>query len=136
MKNPKITLAALALTLVSTAALADTVRVEHPERQSYYNQFSSSYRQPSEVISAVKVEEVQQALAERGFYRGRIDGQWGIQTTNALRGFQKSRGDETPSGIVTAEVLDNLGITVDEDTYNNLKQVGETADPNMRTNRH
>ena len=107
MKNAKLTLAALALTVVSTAALAHNDRTTNdrmhrdaattPANQSQYNQFSSSYRQPSEALSPAYVQEVQEALSSRGFYRGRIDGNWGSQTTAALRSYQKSVGDEKPA---------------------------------------
>jgi peptidoglycan hydrolase-like protein with peptidoglycan-binding domain len=51
--------------------------------------------------------ELQQLLAQRGFYRGTPDGQFGGQTREALRSFQASIG--TPAdGFATGEMLQRL----------------------------
>jgi lytic murein transglycosylase len=51
--------------------------------------------------------ELQQLLAQRGFYKGTPDGQLGGQTREALRNFQASIG--TPAdGFATADVLEKL----------------------------
>jgi membrane-bound lytic murein transglycosylase B len=51
--------------------------------------------------------ELQQLLAQRGFYRGTPDGQLGGQTREALRNFQASIG--TPAdGFATADLLEKL----------------------------
>jgi membrane-bound lytic murein transglycosylase B len=51
--------------------------------------------------------ELQQLLAQRGFYRGVPDGQFGGQTREALRGFQASIGTPT-DGFASSSVLDRL----------------------------
>ncbi|MGA7804544.1 lytic murein transglycosylase [Bradyrhizobium sp.] len=51
--------------------------------------------------------ELQQLLAQRGFYNGTPDGQFGGQTREALRGFQASIGAPA-DGFATAEVLERL----------------------------
>ncbi|MBV9562373.1 MAG: lytic murein transglycosylase [Bradyrhizobium sp.] len=51
--------------------------------------------------------ELQQLLAQRGFYKGTPDGQLGGQTREALRGFQASIGAPA-DGFATADVLDRL----------------------------
>jgi peptidoglycan hydrolase-like protein with peptidoglycan-binding domain len=38
------------------------------------------------------VADVQLALADRGYYRGRIDGIMGPQTRSAIRAFQRNNG--------------------------------------------
>jgi membrane-bound lytic murein transglycosylase B len=63
-------------------------------------------RQERELTRAERLE-LQQLLADRGFYHGTPDGQLGGQTREALRGFQASIG--TPAdGFASADVLDRL----------------------------
>jgi len=45
-----------------------------------------------------RVKAIQQALKDRGYYSGSVDGQFGQQTCNAVMAFQKDRG-LTPDGI-------------------------------------
>ena len=59
------------------------------------------------VLSRAERLELQQLLAQRGFYKGTPDGQFGGQTREALRGFQASIGAPA-DGFATSEVLDRL----------------------------
>jgi membrane-bound lytic murein transglycosylase B len=59
------------------------------------------------VLSRAERLELQQLLAQRGFYKGTPDGQFGGQTREALRGFQVSIGAPA-DGFATAEVLERL----------------------------
>jgi peptidoglycan hydrolase-like protein with peptidoglycan-binding domain len=54
-----------------------------------------------------QVEAVQRVLADLGYAPGRIDGQLGPQTEEAIRGFQRDRGLE-PNGELNAELLREL----------------------------
>jgi lytic murein transglycosylase len=63
-------------------------------------------RQERELSRAERLE-LQQHLAERGFYRGVPDGQLGGQTREALRGFQASIGAPA-DGFASADVLERL----------------------------
>jgi lytic murein transglycosylase len=63
-------------------------------------------RQERELSRAERLE-LQQLLAERGFYRGTPDGQLGGQTREALRGFQGSIGAPA-DGFASADVLERL----------------------------
>jgi lytic murein transglycosylase len=63
-------------------------------------------RQERELSRAERLE-LQQLLAERGFYRGTPDGQLGGQTREALRGFQASIGAPA-DGFASADVLERL----------------------------
>src|SRR3954466_10130383 len=59
------------------------------------------------VLSRAERLELQQLLAQRGFYKGTPDGQFGGQTREALRGFQASIG--TPAdGFASSDVLERL----------------------------
>src|SRR5262252_6952879 len=63
-------------------------------------------RQERELSRAEKLE-LQQLLAQRGFYRGTPDGQFGGETRQALRNFQASIGAPA-DGFATADVLERL----------------------------
>ncbi len=63
-------------------------------------------RQERELSRAERLE-LQQLLAQRGFYRGTPDGQFGGQTREALRTFQASIGAPA-DGFASAEVLERL----------------------------
>jgi lytic murein transglycosylase len=63
-------------------------------------------RQERELSRAERLE-VQQLLAQRGFYKGTPDGQFGGETRQALRGFQASIGAPA-DGFATATMLEQL----------------------------
>ncbi len=56
-----------------------------------------------------EVRQVQQALKDKGFYKGSVDGIFGTQTQSAVKAYQKSVGI-TADGIVGAVTLKNLGL--------------------------
>jgi hypothetical protein len=63
-------------------------------------------RQERELSRAERLE-LQQLLAQRGFYQGTPDGQLGGQTREALRGFQASIGAPA-DGFASSDVLERL----------------------------
>ncbi len=63
-------------------------------------------RQERELTRAERLE-LQQLLAQRGFYRGTPDGQFGGETRQALRNFQASIGAPA-DGFATATMLEQL----------------------------
>ena len=63
-------------------------------------------RQERELSRAERLE-LQQLLAQRGFYRGTPDGQLGGETRAALRGFQASIGAPA-DGFASSDVLERL----------------------------
>src|ERR1700749_352384 len=63
-------------------------------------------RQERELTRAERLE-LQQLLAQRGFYKGTPDGQFGGETRQALRNFQASIGAPA-DGFATAGVLEQL----------------------------
>jgi lytic murein transglycosylase len=63
-------------------------------------------RQERELSRAERLE-LQQLLAQRGFYRGTPDGQFGGETREALRGFQASIGAPA-DGFASSDMLDRL----------------------------
>jgi His-Xaa-Ser repeat protein HxsA len=59
------------------------------------------------------VQSVQQALKQKGYDVGTIDGQWGTNTQDALRQFQQSQGI-TQTGNLDAQTLSALGVQQNE----------------------
>ena len=69
--------------------------------------FVQPWPRQERVLSRAERLELQQLLAQRGFYRGTPDGQFGGQTREALRSFQASIG--TPAdGFATSGMLERL----------------------------
>ncbi|MDB5563600.1 MAG: transglycosylase [Tardiphaga sp.] len=69
--------------------------------------FVQPWPRQERVLSRAERLELQQLLAQRGFYRGTPDGQLGGQTREALRSFQASIGTAA-DGFASSEVLEKL----------------------------
>jgi lytic murein transglycosylase len=69
--------------------------------------FLQPWPREERVLSRAERLELQQLLAQRGFYRGTPDGQLGGQTREALRGFQASIG-AAADGFASSDVLERL----------------------------
>jgi lytic murein transglycosylase len=84
---------------LAIGTLADRLRGGPPLVQSWPRQ--------ERVLSRAERLELQQLLAQRGFYRGEPDGQFGGETRKALRSFQASIG-ATADGFASAAMLERL----------------------------
>ena len=69
--------------------------------------FVQAWPRQERVLSRNERLELQQLLAQRGFYRGTPDGQIGSLTRDALRSFQASIGTAA-DGFASSDVLDRL----------------------------
>jgi peptidoglycan hydrolase-like protein with peptidoglycan-binding domain len=71
--------------------------------------------------SPATVRQIQQGLNQQGYDVGRVDGNWGKQTVQAARDFQRTKGLE-PTGTLTTSLLASLG-------YNNWMsgQTGQSS---------
>ena len=69
--------------------------------------FVQPWPRQERVLSRAERLELQQLLAQRGFYQGTPDGQLGGQTREALRGFQASIGAPA-DGFASSDVLERL----------------------------
>lgn len=69
--------------------------------------FLQEWPRQERVLSRTERLELQQLLAQRGFYRGEPDGNLGGETRNALRSFQASIGAPA-DGFASSGVLDRL----------------------------
>ncbi len=69
--------------------------------------FIQQWPRQERVLSRAERLELQQLLAQRGYYRGTPDGQLGGQTREALRSFQAAAGVPA-DGFASSEMLDRL----------------------------
>jgi peptidoglycan hydrolase-like protein with peptidoglycan-binding domain len=72
-------------------------------------QISSSYRAPQQQPTVDRYKEIQQALADRGYFAGPMDGNWGGSSTDALRRFQHDQ-NLTEDGKIGSLSLIALGL--------------------------
>jgi len=81
-----------------------------PDRQLDANpSYSASFFQSPPVrVNRRIVAAAQYQLMSRGYYRGRVDGNYGSQTAFAVRSFQSSTG-LAPTGRLDMQTLDALG---------------------------
>jgi len=72
-------------------------------------------------MSRSDVMEVQQVLADAGFYRAEVDGIWGPRTATALRSYQDANGISA-NGQMDMVTADEMGITIrGEDRYSSSR---------------
>jgi putative peptidoglycan binding protein len=75
---------------------------------------------PRERVQAVptpdRYQEIQQALADRGFYKGEVNGTWGADSVGALKAFQVSQ-KLTDDGKINALTLIGLGLGAKHTSY-------------------
>jgi membrane-bound lytic murein transglycosylase B len=69
--------------------------------------FVQPWPRQERVLSRAERLELQQLLAQRGYYKGTPDGQFGGMTREALRGFQASIGAPA-DGFASSDVLERL----------------------------
>ena len=67
------------------------------------------YRSGQQQPAPERYKEIQQALADRGYYTGPVNGEWGPEGTEGLRRFQKDQSLE-PDGKLGSVSLIALGL--------------------------
>ena len=85
---------------------------DQPDRHAKTNQSytTSFYQSAPPRVNWRLMAETQYQLMSRGYYRGRIDGNYGRQTAFGLRAFQSGAG-LVPTGRVDMETLNALGLS-------------------------
>lgn len=75
-------------------------------------QSQSQQQQKSEsaMMSPDTIKQVQQALNEKGFQAGPVDGKWGSKTESAVKNFQQDQGMQA-SGSLDQQTLAALGVS-------------------------
>lgn len=116
---------AFALTALVACVSAHAARAEVVWDQNYVNQNSGTVVRGEHLntnfegnanLKAADIKKLQQALATRGFYKGRIDGLWGPVTTQAILDYQ-SVHEQPLTGTMTPGTLSDLGIKVNMTNY-------------------
>jgi peptidoglycan hydrolase-like protein with peptidoglycan-binding domain len=74
------------------------------------------------LVQTSDVKRQQQALQDRGYYQGKIDGVVGLRTRASIRGFQKAENLPV-SGKIDLQTAAKLGV-VSENVVKNRKQIG------------
>jgi hypothetical protein len=59
--------------------------------------------------SAERYQQIQQSLADRGFYKGEVNGVWGTDSQDAMKRFQESQ-NLPDDGKITSKALIGLGL--------------------------
>jgi len=78
------------------------------------------------LVHANDVKRIQQALQDRGHYRGKIDGIVGLHTRASIREFQKAENLPV-SGRIDPQTAGKLGVTW-RDIVENREQIGPKKD--------
>ena len=78
-----------------------------------------------------RYREIQQALADRGYFRGTVDGQWGAESVEALKQFQREQKIDE-DGKINSLSLIALGLgprrnPVEQQAARSPLQVGSAA---------
>jgi peptidoglycan hydrolase-like protein with peptidoglycan-binding domain len=92
--------------------------VGEPDRRVETNQdfTATPYESAPARLNAGIVAEVKRQLANRGYYRGRINGRYGRRAASAVRAFQ-SRSGIPPTGRLDTRTLDTLGLSAENFAY-------------------
>lgn len=57
------------------------------------------------VPTAERYQEIQKALAEKGFYKGEANGEWGPESVDALKSFQRNQNLDTDGKINSLSLI-------------------------------
>lgn len=77
-------------------------------------------------VSSAGVRQIQQALTQKGYSTGNVDGRWNSQTAAAARSFQQAQNME-PTGTLTIPLVYGLGLEQDIISGNRGGKAGDQA---------
>ena len=121
MKLHDIAVAAAVLSFAGAAVAAgnDATSSNTSARQSDQSGAPSTQAQNSQTV-----RDVQQALKQKGFEVGAVDGQMGPETQSALREFQQSQG-LPQSGNLDQQTLSALGVNAQDASSQSTSSQGQ-----------
>ena len=111
MKKVTVIGAIIAVAVFASAAYAQQNRSSQDEAQQ--NAASSQQNKQEQTASAQNAEtvrKVQEALNEKGYNVGPVDGKWGTKSKQAMKKFQKSEGIQA-NGKIDTQTLAKLGVS-------------------------
>jgi peptidoglycan hydrolase-like protein with peptidoglycan-binding domain len=94
-------------TSVTQASPPPSFRQQDRQPDANPSYAASFYQSPPVRLNRRTIAAAQSQLMTRGYYRERIDGNYGSQTTSAIRAFQSSIG-RPPTGRLDMQTLDAL----------------------------
>jgi peptidoglycan hydrolase-like protein with peptidoglycan-binding domain len=134
LKSGAITLTAAGTLLAATAFAQNQSGTQSAQDQGAQGQQMSGQTQPGQAQGAMEastsspsdVRQIQQALKDKGFDAGPIDGQLGPQTEQALRSFQQAQGLQA-SGQIDQKTMAALGVQAGQSTQGATPPQGTQA---------
>lgn len=103
------------LALTEKSRMSPVSQLDHTFETS--PSYSASFYQPASFrVNRLMFAAAQSQLMSRGYYRGRVDGQYGSQTALAVRAFQLSAGLPV-TGRLDMQTADALGLAGSHFTY-------------------
>ena len=139
MKLRQLVIAALACTSVGAMAAANTTSATTTQSsdQSYNAQSSqsnvASQQSSSQQADSSQVSQLQQALNDKGFNAGAVDGKMGPKTKSALKQFQQKQG-LTASGQLDSQTVAALSINASSSSTSTSGMSGTNGSTASGTN--
>jgi hypothetical protein len=97
-------------TPANTAASASTNSVHTSSKHGRKGQVVAARRPSYQTApSPERYQQIQQSLADRGFYKGEVNGLWGPESQDAMKRFQESQ-NLPDDGKITSKALIGLGL--------------------------
>lgn len=106
IKTGVLTILAAMLLLFAVAAVAQQGSMQD---QQQTDQQQMDQQQGATTQDSQTVKQVQQALSDRGYNPGPVDGKWKSETESALTQFQQAQGMEA-TGQLDQQTLASLGV--------------------------
>lgn len=88
-------------------------RVMNGSTERHAEMDRNTYHREYRHLNESKVQDLQQNLADAGFYKGGVDGVWGPQTAKALRSYQAANGLRA-TGKLNSATIEKLGMVESE----------------------
>lgn len=129
LKSGAITLTATGTLLAATAFAQNQSGTQSAQDQGAQGQQMSGQTQPGQAQGGMEastpgpsdVRQIQQALKDKGFDAGPIDGQLGPQTEQALRSFQQAQGLQA-TGQIDQKTMAALGVQAGQQSMQGATQ--------------
>ena len=102
----------LVSTMIAALAGGDAQAQQSAVRNQRVTQDQADGQGTQIYVSSAGVRQIQQALTQKGYSTGAVDGRWNPQTATAARSFQQAQNME-PTGTLTIPLVYGLGLEQD-----------------------
>jgi len=92
-------------TTSSTSSSTSSAKKRHSAKHAHH----AAQRNAQQTPTPERYQEIQQALASRGYYKGDADGKWNADSADALRRFQADQ-NLSPDGRINSLSLIAMGL--------------------------